>query len=256
MLRLSLFLAIALGLAVTGLNLSLVKTKIVTLHDERDSEKKQKEEALAQLATTRNDLAKTTAKLKQTETTLAATTEEKDKALADLAKKTQEAERLTADLTKTRKDLGDVQADLEAYRLAGLKPEEIIAFKKNYKTLEDNLAVAKQETVILARKVDNLHTELLRYTNPDIPVYLPADLVGKVIVADPKWNFVVLNVGEDQRVKEYGELLVNRNGHLVAKVVVRSIQKDRSVANVLPGWSLGEILEGDQVIPAHPQPSS
>ena len=83
-------------------------------------------------------------------------------------------------------------------------------------------------------------------------VTLPASLKGKVLVADPKWNFVVLNVGEDQGVLERGELLVNRDGKLVAKVVVRSVQKDRSIANVMPGWELGEVMEGDQVIPAHP----
>jgi cell shape-determining protein MreC len=73
-----------------------------------------------------------------------------------------------------------------------------------------------------------------------------------VLVTDPKYNFVILDVGENQGVLEYGEFLVNRNGKLVAKVVVRTVQKDRSIANVLPGWALGEILEGDQIIPAHP----
>jgi len=73
-----------------------------------------------------------------------------------------------------------------------------------------------------------------------------------VLVTDPKWNFVVLNIGEDQGVLERGELLVNRDGKLVAKVIVRSVQKDRSIANVMPGWELGEVMEGDQVIPAHP----
>jgi hypothetical protein len=73
-----------------------------------------------------------------------------------------------------------------------------------------------------------------------------------VLVADPKWNFVVVNVGEEQGVLEHGELLVNRDGRLVAKVKIRSVQKDRAIANVLPGWQLGDVMEGDQVIPAHP----
>ena len=46
--------------------------------------------------------------------------------------------------------------------------------------------------------------------------------------------------------------LVNRNGKLVAKVKVRSVQKDRCIANVLPGWQLGDVMEGDQVLPAFP----
>ena len=42
------------------------------------------------------------------------------------------------------------------------------------------------------------------------------------------------------------------DGKLVAKVKVSSVQKDRAVANVVPGWQLGEIFEGDLAIPAHP----
>jgi hypothetical protein len=77
-------------------------------------------------------------------------------------------------------------------------------------------------------------------------------LAGKIVVADPKWEFVILNVGQDQGVLTHGELLVNRNGKLVAKLRVLSVDKNRSVANVIPGWKIGEPLEGDQVIPAYP----
>jgi hypothetical protein len=47
--------------------------------------------------------------------------------------------------------------------------------------------------------------------------------------------------------------LVSRNGRLVAKVILRGIDKDRSIANVMPGWNFGEVAEGDMVIPAHPE---
>jgi hypothetical protein len=112
--------------------------------------------------------------------------------------------------------------------------------------------VSEIENKVLMQKVKKVETELAVYRDPNFFVTLPASLKGKVLVADPKWNFVVLNVGEDQGVLERGELLVNRNGRLVAKVVVRSVQKDRCIANVLPGWELGEVMEGDLVIPAHP----
>jgi len=90
------------------------------------------------------------------------------------------------------------------------------------------------------------------YKTPDYKVPLPPSLQGKVLVSDPKWQFVVLNVGEDQGVLPAGELLINRGGKLVAKVKISSVQKDRSVANVIPGWQLGEIFEGDLAIPANP----
>ena len=91
--------------------------------------------------------------------------------------------------------------------------------------------------------------------HPDHHVELPATLVGKVLVTDPKWDFVVLNVGEDQGALSNGELLVSRDGKLVAKVKITSVQKDRSIANIVPGSKLGEVLEGDKVIPAYPAQS-
>jgi len=81
-------------------------------------------------------------------------------------------------------------------------------------------------------------------------VPLPVGLKGKVLVADPKWEFVVLNIGEKDGVLERGELLVSRNGRLVGRVKIQSVQKDRSIANIMNGWNLSEVLEGDTVIPA------
>jgi hypothetical protein len=169
-----------------------------------------------------------------------------------LAAQTKRADKLTDDLTKTRQERDDAQQQLAAYKATGVTPKQILSFNDDIKKLQESLAVANIENTVLARRVNKLNTELLVYRDPTFFVPLPASLRGKVLVADPKWNFVVLNVGEDQGVLERGELLVNRNGKLVAKVVVRSVQKDRCIANVLPGWELGEVMEGDLVIPAHP----
>jgi len=46
---------------------------------------------------------------------------------------------------------------------------------------------------------------------------------------------------------------LNRHGRLVAKARVSRVQRDRSVADLLPGWEFGEVMEGDLVIPADPQ---
>ena len=49
------------------------------------------------------------------------------------------------------------------------------------------------------------------------------------------------------------ELLVSRQGKLVAKAKVNRVQTDRCVANLVPGWGLGEVMEGDVAIAAEPQ---
>jgi hypothetical protein len=253
LIRISLIVAIVAGLAVSGLNFIKVKEKITTIQQQREDEKSAKVQAQTELASTKKDLDKTTADLKTTKATLETTSAELAKATSDLANQTKMTARLTEERDKVVKERNDAQADLEAYKLTGLKPEQILSMNKNYKSLQAALDASQDEKKLLGQKITRLQTELDRYVSPEKPVYLPASLTGKVLVTDPKWNFVVLNIGLDQGVKEYGELLVNRNGRLVAKVIIRSAQKDRCIANVMPGWQLGEVMEGDQVTPAHPE---
>lgn len=250
--RICLIVAIVAGLAVGVLNFLQVKEKITTLQANLATETAAHQKYLGLYTTTKSDLDKTSAELAQTKTTLEATTAAKDKAETELAAVTKRADKLTEDLTKTREERDAAQQELAAYKVIGLAPQQILAMNNEYKKLEENLAIAEQENKILVRELKKTKTELAVYRDPTFFVELPAGLTGKVLVADPKWNFVVLNVGEDQGVLERGELLVNRNGKLVAKVVVRGVQKDRCIANVLPGWELGEVMEGDVVIPAHP----
>jgi len=255
LMRISLFVAIIAGLVVGVLNFVMVKDKITTLQTNLKEQTDARQKAESDLAKTRDDLKKTTAELKQTQTTLQATTEQKDTAVAEAASQTKRADKLTDDLNKTRKERDDAQAELAAFRATGLTPDQISAVNTQNKTLQKTVAGIEAENKLLGRKVTDLQTKLARYTDPEKPVYLPAALKGKILVCDPKWNFVILNVGGDQGVLEYGELLVNRNGKLVAKIKVSSVQKDRCVANVVPGWQIGELIEGDQVIPAHPAES-
>ena len=57
----------------------------------------------------------------------------------------------------------------------------------------------------------------------------------------------VLDIGSNKGVEPRGVLVVSRNSKLVAKVRVASVQPDRSIANIIPGWKLDEVMEGDQV---------
>jgi hypothetical protein len=133
-----------------------------------------------------------------------------------------------------------------------MNPQQAANAQKEIKRLQDSVAAIDTENKVLLQRVVKLDNKLKVYEVEGYVVELPASLKGTVTVVDPKWNFVVLNVGGDQGVLEHGELLVNRNGRLVAKVRVSSVQKGSCVANVVPGWQLGEVLEGDMAIPAHP----
>jgi hypothetical protein len=251
--RLSLIVAILAGIAVGVLNFVQVKEKITTLVTQRDSEKTQKETAQNDLRKTKDELAKTEKELKTTKDTLAETSAERDAAVAKAAEQTKKATELADKLEKSTTDLGNARAELAAYQGTGYKPEQIAALGKQIKNLEESVFVAQEETKKVARKLKVAENELAKLVQPEYHVSLPADLKGKVAVTDPKWDFVVLDFGENKQALPDAELLVSRNGKLVGKLRIRSVQSDRCVANVVSGdWKIGDITEGDVVIPAYP----
>ncbi|MFO1478398.1 MAG: hypothetical protein U1F98_17335 [Verrucomicrobiota bacterium] len=252
LIRISLIVAIIAGLAVGGLNFVTVKDKITTLQTDLSNTKSTLATTQANLSKTQKELASTKSQLEETNKILVTTITERDTAVQTAESATKRAAALTDELAKTKSERDDAQANLAAYKATGFEPAQILSLGKTLKQTQDDLQGAKGENVLLGRKIKKLETELAIYKTPDYIVPLPANLKGKILVSDPKWDFVVLDVGENQGVLEHGDFLVNRNGSLVAKVRVTSVQKDRCIANVLPGWKLGEVLEGDQVIPAHP----
>jgi hypothetical protein len=177
---------------------------------------------------------------------------DRDKAVADAAAQIKRADELTDKLTKTTQERDDAQNLLASYKATGLSPDQVGGLNKALKSTETALEAVKEENGVLQRTVSRLNNQLAQLVGTNFVVTLRADLKGRIVAVDPKWDFVVLNIGGDQGVLNDGELLVSRNGRLVAKVIVRSVQKDRSIANIVPGWQLGDVIEGDEVTPAHP----
>jgi hypothetical protein len=252
LIRISLIVAILAALAAGVLNFVVVKDKITTLIDDRDSQRSQKEQAQSELASTKKELAKTKDDLAQTQQELADTQVARDKAVADAAAQSKRADDLSDKLAKTTQERDDARNGLAAYTATGLTSDQVGKLNVTLKNAQTEIEAINEEKMVLQRAVNRLQTRLAKYEGPETDIKLRADLKGKILVVDPKWDFVVLNIGEDQGVLEDGELLVSRDGKLVAKVVVRSVEKDRCIANIVPGWQLGEVIEGDEVTPAHP----
>jgi hypothetical protein len=236
LLRISLILAILAGLGAGGVAYYEFSTQIPALSKQRDDEKEAKNTEI----TAHN---KTKTELKKTQLT-------KTQALADAQQK--RADDLSVKLTKTTSDLQDAQNQLAEYKASDLTPEQVVALNKDYKNALVKLAAINAENTVLNRHVIALTAELEKFRGNDATVKLRSDLKGKVVVVDPKWDFVVLDIGGDQGAVSEGEMLVSRDGRLVAKVIIRNVQKDRCIANIVPGWKLGEVIEGDVVTPAHP----
>jgi hypothetical protein len=248
LIRSSLIVTILAGLAITGLNFSQLQAKITGLQAKLADQTAARQQAESAQSTAENKLVATTTTLKKTEATLEQALADKQQAMATAATQSSRADKLSRDLAKTGQERDEARDSLARYRAAGMEPEQIMTAAAEIKSLRNDLKTAQETNNALVAEV----TRLTPVGDGEI-VRLPADLKAKVIAADPKWRFIVLDAGENQGVLKNGELLVSREGKLVAKVKVTRVQNDRCVADLMPGWELAEILEGDVVIPANPR---
>jgi hypothetical protein len=252
LLRISLIIAILAGLGAGGLAYYEVSNQIPALTKQRDDEHTVKVAKISELAATNKVLKATLATLADTRQELADTKADRDKAVARAEAQSKRADDLADKLATATQAKEDAENALAAYKSTNLTPEQIIALNKQLIEANKEIAAINLEKGIFQRRALTLQRKLNDILGENHEVPLPADLKGKVVVVDPKWDFVVLNIGDKAGVVEDGELLVSRDGKLVAKVIVRSVQGDRCIANVVPGWKLGEMFEGDDVTPAHP----
>jgi len=248
MLRICLIIAIVGGLAAGAINFVTVQQKIKDVMAQREDEKHQKETAQADLRKTKTELASTKTDLDKTKTKLASTTSELATANAKVGELEKHGQELTADLERTRKDRDTAQQKLSQFDQLGVTPIQIKQLQEDYRkvTGERNSVIA--ENKLLIKKRNELQAELDQLVGSDVAPPLPVGLKGKVLVVDPKYDFVVLDIGSSKGLVPRGELMVDRGGKLVAKIRVSSVQSDRAIANIMPGWTQGDVMEGDQVI--------
>jgi chromosome segregation ATPase len=249
LLKISLGLAILVGLGTIYLTHFQVAPKIATITQERDEAQKAREAADAKAREQEKNA-------KNAKTALDATKKELNDTQGALktesGKRTEQekrANKLAEELSKTTEERNEAQRDLAAWKALGLPIDAIRSQKEDFKRALDQRDAFAEENKIFARENKQLKAELRRYTgDQEVEPKLPAGLKGKVVAVDPKYDFVILDIGGNQGVVENGRLLVNRNGRLVAKVKVTSVQPNRSVANILPEWKQDEVMEGDQVL--------
>jgi len=255
LLRIALIIAILAGLGAGGIGYYEWSTQIPALRTQRDDEHTAKVQKINELASTNKVLKATLATLAQTRQELADTKVDRDKAVARADAQEKRASDLADKLAKATSERDDARNKLAAYEASDLKPEEVVRLNKKYQDALVQIGVINQEKALLQRQYLSVKEKYELLVGTQNFIMLRADLRGKVLLVDPKWDFVVVNIGGDQGAIEDGEMLISRDGKLVAKVIIRRVEKDRCIANIVPGWKIGEVFEGDMVTPAHPASS-
>jgi hypothetical protein len=246
--KILLAVAIIGALGAGAFNFFVVKDKIAEVQKARDDYHTDRDKEANEHKKFQKLAKDTQSKLDETNRVLVATMTERDAAVAKADEQTKLAAELQDTLKKTTGERDAAQNDLAAWNALNVPIEKIKATLASLKDVSEDRDRIADENKVLLKANQKLQDKLDFILNPEHEVLMQAGLKGHVLVTDPRYDFVVLDIGEKQGVKEYGKLIVNRNGKLIAKVQVKSVQQDRSIANVMPGWKLGDVMEGDQVL--------
>ena len=159
------------------------------------------------------------------------------------------AEKLEKGLDVTRRELNGAQQDLAAWRKFSTPVETFGQVLESERQLRKKTAILQQELLTLQaenKRLRNLMIMSESFGEPKNPA-MPG-VKGSIVAVDPKWSFVVLDVGEKAGAKHRGVFMVTRGGKLIGQVQVARVELDRCIANVMPGWQFGELMEGDRVV--------
>jgi F0F1-type ATP synthase membrane subunit b/b' len=254
-LRICLVLAILAGIGVIVLNMVVLKPQFEGIIQVRNDNKTGWDKAEGEKKKLAKTLKETEVELKSTKTDLDATKDQLQATTTKLGEQTKLAVDRAAMIAKLNTQLKAAEDDLAAWKFTGFTVDQIAGLAKQVKDFKLQNEGLAEENKLLKTMVDKRDKEIavLKGNAEDPP--LPATARGKVLVVDPKWDFMVLDVGSKQGLIDRGVLLISRNGTLVAKVRVTGVQQDRCIANIMPGWKLKDVMEGDQVFPYAPTSS-
>jgi hypothetical protein len=243
-LRLLLLATVLLGVGAIGMSEFIVRPHLKSLVSSRDRNLRQYQEEQRVHNETKGVLNQAQAKQQEAERNLLTAGDQLALANGRASEREQFAKRLQTELNKSKQELAAAKGDLAAWASLPIVVDQVKAVVSEVKRLRTQNEALKDE-LELGRMIAS--TQIACRLTEEDPI-LPSGLNGKVLVVDPKYDFVVLDIGAEKGVERRGKLLVARQGQLIGKVSVTSVEEHRCIANVVPGWKLRELREGDLVL--------
>jgi myosin heavy subunit len=196
--------------------------------------------AQGDLTQSKKDLAKASTDLQATKVALDQKTQEDDGLKTQMADKDKELQSTKTDLASATDTLKKIQDGLASVGITNIT---------SVSELRDKIVSFGDENKILGEQLSAMHTENQQLK--DRLEYLtttPVGLRGHVTVVQEKWGFLVLDVGQKERVQPNAEFLVYRDTKLVGKVQVVSVAANNCIAQILPEYQRSTPAVGDLII--------
>jgi chromosome segregation ATPase len=192
------------------------------------------------LASTQADLATANTNLQATTAALAQKTQEAEGLKTQVAERDQQLQATKTELAAAKGVIEKVQESLKAVGLENVQSiddirQRIMSLGEENKALSDQLRKMRDDNEQLKEKVVELSTT-------------PVNLRGRVVDVQDRWNFLVLNIGQEQQVRKHAQFLIYRGNRTVGRVQVVSVGPSTSIAEILPAYRRGTPRVGDTAV--------
>jgi prefoldin subunit 5 len=191
------------------------------------------------------------------EKNLASEKKAKEEALGVVKRQEGEIEQLNTDLNQKKTELASTSQELdqkksEIEKILSSLPEGVTIDQvpARFKEFQDNLAALDAEKQVLSEQLTKVMAEKKKlddYIKNRAAGNVPVGLTGRILAVNPDWNFVVIDVGQNHGVFEKVPMMVHRDGALIGKVMISSVEPSISIADIMGEWKQTEFHEGDLV---------
>ncbi|XHR29061.1 MAG: hypothetical protein ACFUZC_00560 [Chthoniobacteraceae bacterium] len=168
-------------------------------------------------------------KIRQQVDALTKQVQSKDTELTDLKKQLADAKNVVIPAATPDPELLKKVADAEA----------------KAKEQETLLKAAQAKADAAEKQASSLEADATRRAS----TALRPGLEGRILVVNPNWNFVVLNIGDRQGVVSGASMVIKRGGSVIGRVRITSVEPSTAIADIQPGSTKGlSVQPGDVVI--------
>ncbi len=206
-----------------GVQLNLLATYAETTYDELQDTK-------LDLDNTKQELVQTQDALETAKNDLAASEAEVAELQSEVEAKEVELAQANTRVDQLEEDKAGLQLQIDDMNTKLVESDEEI------RDLQDQIATLEQA-------YENVLVDL-----GDQPIDVPEGLAGNVVLVNPYWNFVVLDIGGKDGLSANAEMLVHRDDRLIGKVKISSVEDEMAIAEIVTDWEQVPIREGDHVL--------
>jgi len=188
-----------------------------------------------QLFQTKDTLKQTRDELTATQQELARTRQELDAARQEIAGLNEQLAQKNAQIAQARQKVNEINSQIEE-------------LNRQVNDQKEQIARMEREKAELAEAKQRLEDALAPFLPPPIPSRdAIRNLRGQVLLADPQWNFVVLDIGKNAGVQKNTTMLVHRGDEMIARIRISDVRDELSVGDIEREWMKGPVQPGDRV---------